>query len=98
MIFEAYLCEPPSSVHCFRDVTLYLSIIKNNDLLLECRNRQVDMYYNWLKRYGAFDFIEDIIPIKAETGYRVGSLNANLKIEKINEHNLSEIISRLKFI
>ena len=98
VIFEAYLCEPPSSVHCFRDVTLYLSIIKEKDLLVECKRRQVDLYYNWLKKYGAFDFIEDIIPIKAETGYRVGSLDANLKIDRINEYNLPEIISKLKVI
>jgi len=96
VIFEAYLCEPPSSIHCFRDITLYTACFIKRNVLLECEKEQKDLYYKWLKNYGAYDFIDDIISINREKGYRVGRQKANLKIEKINEHNLNYVINNLK--
>ena len=96
VIFEAYLCEPPSSIHCFRDITLYTACFIKKNVLLECEREQKDLYYKWLKNYGAYDFIDDIISINREIGYRVGRQKANRKIEKINEHNLNYVINNLK--
>lgn len=98
VIFEAYLCEPPSSVHCFRDVTLYTSCFMKKYVLLECKRNEKDLYYKWLKNYGAYDFIDDIVSINREKGYRVGKQKANLRIDKINAHNLSYIINNLNIL
>lgn len=98
VIFEAYLCEPPSSVHCFRDVTLYTACFIKKNVLLECRRNEKDSYYKWLKAYGAYDFIDDIISTNKEKGYRVGRRKANLKLERITEHNLGYIINNLNIL
>lgn len=98
VIFEAYLCEPPSSIHCFRDVTLYTSCFIKRTVLLECEKRDKDLYYRWLKNYGAYDFVDDIVSINKEIGYRVGRKKANLKIERITEHNLNYIINSLNIL
>lgn len=96
IIFEAFLCEPPSSIHCFRDVTLYVSCFMKKNVLLECDKDQKDLYYKWLKTYGAYDFVDYIVSAKKEAGYRIGKVKPNLKVEKITAHNLYYIIDNLR--
>lgn len=67
-------------------------------VLLECEKKDKDLYYKWLKNYGAYDFVDDIVSIHRETGYRVGRKKANLRIDKINAHNLSYIINNLNIL
>jgi hypothetical protein len=98
VILEAYLCEPPSSIHCFRDVTLYVSCFVQKHVLVECEKHEKDSYYRWLKSYGAYDFVDDIISVEKEFGYRVGRNKANLKVERITEHNLNYVISNLRIL
>ena len=71
IIIEAALSEPPSCVTCFRDVTLYASCLINRNVLLECSPDSQDIYWRWLKRHGAFDFIEDIIPPFSERDFSI---------------------------
>ena len=88
VIIDGSLSEPPSSVYCFRDVTLYASCFVKASVLLECKKSLKDSYYHWLKRYGAYDFIDQIVSFgEKEQGYRIGIKKASLKIEKINEEN-----------
>ena len=55
------------------------------------------MYWNWLKRYGAHDFISYIIrDIEEEEGFLIAEKKANLNIKKISYDNLYYIISVLK--
>lgn len=98
IIIEAYLSEPPSSIHCFRDVTLYANCIINKTVLLECKKNEKDMYYKWLKSFGAYDFIEDIVSINKEQGFKIGLNRANISVNKINELNLNQIITKLKIL
>ena len=96
IIFEGCLTEPPSSIHCFRDATLYASCFIKADVLVECEKHLKDSYYKWLKSYGAYDFVDQIIAFsEKENGYRIGTKRASTKIDKINYENLHIIISLL---
>jgi len=98
VILEAYLSEPPSSIHCFRDVTLYASCFVKADVLLECEKKMKDSYYHWLKNYGAYDFIDEIIVEGEESGYKIGSKKSSLMIDRITADNLNIIITKLQKI
>jgi hypothetical protein len=95
IIFDGRLTEPPSSVHCFRDVTLYASCFVKANVLVECENKMKDSYYHWLKAYGAYDFIDEIVEIDQEIGIKIGLTNGSLKLQKITAENLNIIISFL---
>ena len=96
IIFEGRLTEPPSSIYCFRDATLYASCFVKANVLVECENHLKDSYYKWLKGYGAYDFVDQIIGFnEKENGYRIGTKKASIKVEKINYENLHIIISLL---
>lgn len=56
------------------------------------------MYYKWLKSFGAYDFVEDIISIDKEKGYKIGINKANIVVDRINESNLNQIISQLSIL
>ncbi len=93
IIFEGYLSEPPSSISCFRDVTLYASCFLEADVLLECEKDLKDEYYRWLKIHGAYDFIKQIVSVQEkEKGFRVGHKNASLKVDFINAGNISMLL------
>lgn len=98
VIIEAYLSEPPSSIHCFRDVTLYANCIINKTVLVECEKYEKDMYYKWLKSFGAYDFVEDIVSIDKEKGYKIGLNKGNIAIDRISEVNLNLIITKLNML
>ena len=98
IILEAALSEPPSSVHCFRDVTLYASIFRRKEILVACDRDMIDNYWNWLKSFGAMDFVKDIIPEGVEDGYTIGTKNSNLTIPLLDETYLSKVITTLRKI
>ena len=60
IIIDATLSEPPSSLACFRDVTLYANCFIKKRVVLEADPEIKDFYWKWLTEKGAFDFIEDI--------------------------------------
>lgn len=97
LIIDSNLCEPPSEIYPFRDVTLYAKTYIFDDVLLKCKTGTRTMYWNWLKRYGAHDFISYIIrDIEEEEGFLIAEKKANLNIQKISYDNLYYIISVLK--
>tara|TARA_R110001592_G_scaffold130031_5_gene343065 strand:+ start:15000 stop:15305 length:306 start_codon:yes stop_codon:yes gene_type:complete len=98
VILEACLSEPPSLITCFRDVTLYAACFARVNVLVECPQEQKDSYYHWLKRHGAYDFIDEIIYLNEEDGYRIGTNNPNFRTSKIDYNNLSKVIAFLKNI
>ena len=96
IIIHAGLSEPPSSIACFRDVTLYSSCFAKASVLVECRKSMTDIYYKWLKDHGAYDFIEEIIKPKQELGFRIGYEGSNLAIDRITANNLNFIVSTIR--
>ena len=92
LIIEATLSVPPSSVHCFRDVSLYASTFKESDVLVSCEDKVKDIYWRWLKRYGAMDFIEQIIRYKEEPGFIIGEKRGNLALDRLDEFSLQNVI------
>ena len=96
IIIDAELSAPPSSVSCFRDVTLYSNCFLNADVLMECRQDEKDLYWKWLKSRGAFDFIEDIVRPYEERGFLIKNKRGNLVVDRIIESNLNFILNRLR--
>jgi hypothetical protein len=96
IIYDCGLTEPPSSIHCFRDVTLYSEIFLKHDNLLKCPNGARTMYWNWIKSYGAHDFIQEILKYEEDqSGINVGK-DGLIQISLLNEYNYTQLIEKIK--
>lgn len=96
LVLQATLSAPPSSVHCFRDVSLYATVFCNLEVITSCEVDAKDLYWEWLKRHGAMDFIKDIVLEKEVQGYTIGdSALANFKIPKLDECYLNPTIGKI---
>ena len=99
LIIEASLSEPPSSISCFRDVTLFAKAFVFNDILLECQRGTRSNYWHWLKNHGAHDFISELVlREEKESGFRIATREANINVDKIYYDNLSFIVSSINQI
>ncbi len=72
VLIEGSLSEPPSSVYCFRDLTLYANVFLDADVLVECDKENIDLYWEWLRKRCAMDFIRDILGFGEQEGIRIG--------------------------
>ena len=98
IIYDSVLTEPPSSIYCFRDVTLYTSIFLKSENLLQCPKGKRSMYWKWIKKYGAHDFIKEIIlDTEEQDGIFVGR-NKNVNFSVLNEYNMAEVINAIKSV
>jgi len=99
LLIDGFLTEPPSETTLFRDITLYASVFKNMDVVIESDPEMKDLHYNWLKAHGAFDFVQDIVNYNVETGmsirYKFSEKKGNLEVRYFGYHNFHKI---LKFI
>ena len=97
LIIESCLTEPPSEIACFRDVTLFAKVYVFEDILLECKEGTRSMYWKWLKRYGAHDYISQLIKdTEKEHGFTIKTRRGNLTTDRITCENLNEIVTRLQ--
>ena len=96
LIIDATLTEPPSEITCFRDVTLYTSCFIKKRIVVECEDAMKDIYWRWLKRYGAFDYVEDIVPLFSESDISIRPRKGNITVPLIDAANLSFILQRLE--
>jgi len=96
IILMGELSEPPSSITCFRDVTLYSSCFLKADVLVECPKGMRDMYYKWLKNHGAYDFVDAIVRADREYGFKIGPKKSNLRVDYLTAHNLDIVIQSLR--
>ena len=96
LLIDAELTEPPSETTLFRDVTLYATIFKGRDVILESSPEMKDFYYKWLKSRGAFDFIKDILDYEKESGFTIrckySHRKCNLGVRSLGYHNFNRII------
>lgn len=96
IMYDCSLTEPPSSIHCFRDVTLYSNVFLKNNNILTCPKGTRSMYWNWIKGYGAHDFIEEIIVDNEEQeGLTVGK-GKLINFQILNEFNYFLLIEKIK--
>jgi len=96
IIYDSVLTEPPSSVHCFRDVTLYVKMFLEKDNILKCPRGTRTSYWNWIKRYGAHDFIEEIITDEESQEGLLVSQSGDIVCEILNEINYGDVINLIK--
>jgi hypothetical protein len=96
LLIDAELTEPPSETTLFRDVTLYATIFKGRDVILESSPEMKDFYYKWLKSHGAFDFVKDILDYGKEKGFTIrrkkSCSKCNLEVRWLGYHNFNRII------
>ena len=97
LIIESFLTEPPSEISCFRDVTLYAKTYIFEDVLLLCPLGTRGVYWNWIKKHGAHDFISQLITeYEKEPGYKIGiAPGSNFITDRITCDNLNQIINSL---
>jgi hypothetical protein len=94
LIIESSLTEPPSSISCFRDVTLYGKTFVFEDILVVCKKGTRSIYWKWLKKHGAHDFISYLLrDDETENGFLIHTKRGNLITDKIDASNLSDFIS-----
>jgi len=98
LIIDASLTEPPSEVAVFRDITLYSNVFLNHDILVECVSDMKDMYWYWLKRKGAFDYVQDFIEHNQENGITIRPDHASISVKYLRAETLARVISRLRAI
>lgn len=98
LIIESCLSEPPSEISCFRDITLYAKLFIFEDVLVECPPGTRALYWNWLKSYGAHDFISQmIIQGEKQSGYKIKTTrDANYITDRIDYANFHDIIDNLR--
>ena len=96
LIIGAILSEPPSQISCFRDVTLYGKTFIFDDILVDCPTGTRSLYWRWLKRHGAHDFISQLLrEDEKEYGFIINERKGNLRVPFITASNLNHILSIL---
>lgn len=96
LLISGKLTRPPSSVHCFRDITLYATVFADYDVLLTCQRQNRDKHWRWLKEHGAFDYVQDIVCHGEETGISISPIPPYThRVDRITAHDLNRIIGYL---
>jgi hypothetical protein len=98
IIYDSVLTEPPSSVHCFRDVTLYAQVFLEAENIIRCKQGTRSLYWQWIKNYGAHDFVQELIlEGERQEGVSVGP-KKRIGFQYINEYNYGDLINKLKHL
>ena len=99
LLIDSVLTEPPSNTTIFRDITMYASVFRQKDVVVEALPEMQDFYYDWLKSRGAFDFVQDIVDYGKESGftirYKYSPLNGNIAIRRFGYHNFEKVINSI---
>jgi len=100
LIFYEGIVEPPSDSLAVRGVCLYLKIFqKERQILLEAEKLNRDLYYNWAKYTGLWDFVEDIVcPADDIFGLRISNTKVrppSIRVDRIAYENLDDLLARI---
>ena len=101
LIFYEGIVEPPSDSLAIRGVCLYLNIFqKERQILLEAEKTNTDLYYNWAKHTGLWDFVEDIVcPADDVFGLRISNTKVrppSIRVDRIAYENLGDLLMRIR--
>jgi len=98
IIFDCRLTEPPSSINCFRDVTLYSNVFLKNENLIKCPIGTRSIYWRWIKSFGAQDFVEQLLKEgEHQDGITVGA-DGYIRTKEINASNYSDLLAKMTLI
>ena len=103
VIFCEGIVEPPTEALAIRGVCLYLNFFgRQSEILLETEKEHRDLYFQWIKKIGLNDFIEEIIyPEYKVSGLRIASKKVQspyIKADRITFDNLNNILTQLKSV
>lgn len=94
---EAALCEPPSSISAFRDATLYSTVFAKLDVILRCEVGTRSLYWEWLKRNGAHDFIKALVlPSEEINSPLMARKKANIRVSRLDEATLPFAVQSIR--
>lgn len=98
LIIDGDLTAPPSSISCFRDVSLYAKCFLNLNVLVECEKDLIDFYWYWLKDNASYDFVDAMIYINEESGFKIACDGGNFNVRKIDYENEWDIIRKIEAV
>lgn len=97
LLIDGNLTYPPSEPTCVRDVTLYTAVWTEFHVLVEIDTCYRDDVWNHLKRYGAMDFVEQIVDVDEVHGLKMSDQSrSNIQVNCITCDNLNHIITCLR--
>ena len=100
LLVHAPLCEPPTESLPFRYVLTCAKIDCNASVLLECEQGTEDMYWQFMRSRGMFDFISDIIWPLQEKGVgldiEIRKQRATILAKYVRFENQIEIVNQMK--
>ena len=100
LIIVSDLINPPSEGLYFRHLTMVSSIDLKQQVLIESEKEYVDIYYNYLKTKGLYDFVEEFVqPEWKVVGIRIDTeLNypKTIKTNYIRYENVENLIKQVK--
>lgn len=100
IIFYEGIVEPPTETLAIRGLCLYANFFgRKSEILLETKKEHRDLYFEWSKKTGLWDFIEEIVfPEYKVKGFRIAAEKVDppyLKVDRISFDNLNDILSRV---
>jgi hypothetical protein len=95
LIISGELTVPSSEVAAFRTLTLYATIFKRLDCLVECKNEEIDLYYHWLKNNWSYDFVEAMVRIDEEKGIKI---RQSKYVDRLTFNNLDQFVRSLEYL
>ena len=100
LLVHAPLCVPPTESLPFRYVLSCAKIDCNASVLLECEEGTEDMYWQFMRSRGMFDFISDIVWPLQEKGVsldiEIRKQRATILAKYVRFENQIEIVSQMK--
>ena len=100
LLVHAPLCEPPTESLPFRYVLSCAKIDCSASVLLECEQGTEDMYWQFMRSRGMFDFISDIVWPLQEKGVgldiEIRKQRATILAKYVRFENQIEIVSQMK--
>ena len=100
LIIVSDLVNPPSEGLYFRHLTMVSSIDLFHEVLVEVEKEHEDIYYNYLKSKGLYDFVQEFIqPEWRVDGIRIDiELNypKTIKTNCIRYENVENLIKQVK--
>ena len=100
LIIVSDLVNPPSEDLYFRHLTMVSNLDLKHSVLIESEKEYVDIYYNYLKKKGLYDFVQEFVqPEWKVDGIRIDTeLNypKTIKTNYIRYENVENLIKQIK--